>query len=119
MAHLIAIVVVLGMSGLPAGSVLCGLSCAPEAATVPSCHDPGGSGDGAPALEGIHLCDQDAAAVPMIASPVFSIATADFVAPQIQPRLSLPERAAIFHAWEFPPGSPSTPLAAAPSILRV
>ena len=118
MAHLIAVVMVLGLSGLPAGSLLCGLSCAPEEITAPSCHEHGGRDDGAPAMAGVHLCDQDAAAVPMIASPVFSIATTDFIFPQIQPGPSLPERAAILHAWELPPGS-SARLAASLSILRV
>ncbi len=119
MAHVIAVVMVLGLSGLPAGSLLCGLACAPDEAVAPSCHEHGGSDDGAPAMEGVHLCDQDAAAVPMLAPPVFSIATADVIAPQIQPQLSLPARATILRAWELPPGSSPALLAASPSILRV
>jgi hypothetical protein len=119
MTHLVAIVVVLGLSGLPAGSLLCGLSCAPEETTAPSCHLHGGSDDGVPAMDGVHLCDQDAAAEPMIASPAFSIAAADFVTAHIQPHLLLPQRVVIAAAWEFPPGSPSARLVASPSVLRI
>jgi len=119
MTHLIAIVMVLGLSGLPAGSLLCGLSCAPEETTVPSCHEHGGTADNAPAMYGVHLCDQDAVTVPLIASPAFSIAVADVAAPHMHSRLSLPERVAISHAWELPPGVPSGRLPASPSVLRV
>lgn len=119
MAHLIAIVMVLGLSGLPAGSVLCGLSCAPEETTAPSCHEHGGTADDAPAMHGVHLCDQDAVTVPMIASPAFSIVIADVGDPHMQPRLSLPEREVISHARGCPPGCLSGRLSASPSILRV
>jgi hypothetical protein len=70
-------------------------------------------------MKGIHLCDQDAVTVPMIASPAFSIAVADLAAPHSQPRRSLPEQVAISHAWELPPGSPSGRFAVSPSVLRV
>src|SRR5688572_17752557 len=119
MTHLVAIAIVLGLSGLPPGSLLCGLSCASEETTAPSCHLHGGTDHVVPAMDGVHLCDQDAAAEPMIASPAFSIAAADFVTAHTQPHLLLPPRVVIAGAWEFPPGSPSTRLASSPSVLRI
>ena len=119
MAHLITIVMVLGISGVPAGSLLCGLSCLPEEATAPSCHEQGGTADDAPALQGIHLCDQGASAVPMIASPGFSSAVADFATPHIQLRPSLPHVVAINRAWTLPPGAPFGGLGLSHAILRI
>lgn len=119
MAHLIAIVVVLGISGLPAGSLLCGLACAPEQTAEPSCHARAGTDHGAPVMDGIHLCDEDAAAVPMIASPAFSIGAVDVAAPHMQPRFSLPARVIVSRTWESPPRGPFVPLAASPSVLRI
>jgi hypothetical protein len=119
MAHLIALIMVVGLSGMPAGSLLCGLSCAPEEATAPSCHEHGGTPDDTTTMKGVHLCDQDASTVPMIASASFSSAVVDFTPPHIQLRLSLPHVVAINRPWTLPPGAPSGRLGVSQAILRI
>jgi hypothetical protein len=82
MPRLTALALVLTFSGFPLGSLLCGRACAPpQAQTAPDCH---GHGDGTAAgsvVTGIHLCDQDASVVPVIARPAFTLASAGTDAP--------------------------------------
>jgi len=105
MARLIPLILALGLSGLPAGSLLCGLSCAPETPASPSCHEHGGATDDLPALQALHLCDQDASAPLLIAPSAHVSVWADAGVAGEQPSLSCQESAGIARSRAFSPGA--------------
>src|SRR5688572_16970750 len=76
MTVLPTVVLVATLSGFPLGNVLCGVACTPEPTqTTPACHEHGTDTGAGPVVTGIHLCNQDASVVPVIAQPVFALAS--------------------------------------------
>ena len=114
----VALVMVLGLSGLPIGSMLCGLSCAPAEEAVTACHEHGAGTSETPVIDGLHLCDQDGESAPMIAQ-ISSSTFADAPLLKTHQSVFIASAARSFSAHTLRPAPPPGALDTSASVLRI
>ena len=119
-ARLTALALALTLSGFPLGSLLCSAACAPqETQTAPACHGHGtGTGSG-PVVHGIHLCDQDASVVPVIAQSTFALALVGTDTPYEAQSIGAVRVAPSPSVWMPPPGFHPSRVLTAEAVLRI
>ena len=117
--RVVVVAVVLTLSGFPLGSLLCGEACAPAGAAAPlDCHGHGDTTAGAPAVSGLHLCDQDSSVAPMVIQPAFALTSAPVDLPSVV-GAKVGQGFVRHIAWVFPPGQSGSPGPAAAAPLRI
>jgi hypothetical protein len=120
MLRVLTLALVAALSGFPLGSLLCGAACAPQQTqTAPDCHEHRDGTDAGAVVTGIHLCDQDASAVPVIARLAFTLASGGTEAPYDAPSIGTMRLAPPAPAWMCPQGRQRSRVLPAEAILRI